>query len=90
MGDLIDIPNTEHPNPNSEDEIDTSWIENYDKEDDQYKMFYKEPNKELRLSVLYINHSNDLENIKTKRIQLIEPNQITNKFIQQEPKKRFF
>jgi hypothetical protein len=79
MGDLIDIPNTEHPNPNrnSEDEIDTSWIENYDKEDDQYKMFYKEPNKELRLSVLYINPNNDLENIKTKRIQLIEPNQIT-------------
>ena len=85
MGDLIDIPNTEHPNPNPnpnpnrnlEDEIDTSWIENYDKEDDQYKMFYKEPNKELRLSVLYINPNNDLENIKTKRIQLIEPNQIT-------------
>ena len=75
MTDLIDMTNTEISN--SDDEIDTHWIEKYDKEDDQYKMFYKEPNKELMLSILYVNAKNDLENIKTKRIRLIEPNQIT-------------
>tara|TARA_B110000967_G_scaffold204730_1_gene247794 strand:+ start:1187 stop:1753 length:567 start_codon:yes stop_codon:yes gene_type:complete len=60
-----------------ENELDTSWINAYDKEEEQYQLFYKSPNTMLTLSILYINADSELENIKTKRIRLLKPNQIS-------------
>ena len=56
--------------------IDTSWIDNFEKEEKYYIMFYPEKIKEIRVNMLYINKNNELEKISEKMLQLNIENRI--------------
>ena len=56
--------------------IDTSWIESYEEEEKHYNMFYPEPNKNIKVNILYINKNKDLEKINEKQIKLTTENVI--------------
>ena len=56
--------------------IDTSWIDNFEKEEKYYIMFYPEKIKEIRVNMLYINKKNELEKISEKMLQLNVENRI--------------
>jgi hypothetical protein len=55
-------------------ELDTSWIESYEKEENYYNMFYPESNKNIKTHILYINKMNELETIKEIKLELSQEN----------------
>lgn len=59
-----------------EDILDTSWIDQFEKEEMYYSMFYPEDIKELRVSIMYINNNKEIEKISEKLITLKNKNQI--------------
>lgn len=44
-------------------EIDTSWIEEFEKSEKEFASFYKEPVDVIKLYFFYVNYSGELENI---------------------------
>lgn len=56
--------------------MDTEWIEEYEAEDNSYKMFYPETISRIKASILYINKKNELEKIREEMIYLSVPNMI--------------
>ena len=55
--------------------LDVKWIEDFEKEDKNYKEFYKEPLEKLDVDFIYINEENEIEkliqekyNLKTKNL----------------------
>lgn len=60
-----------------EDFFDTKWIEDYEKNETYYSMFYPEVNKTLNVNILYVNKNRELEKIKEEKINLMHENMIT-------------
>ena len=58
------------------DLMDTSWIDSYEEEEKYYNMFYPEPNKNIKVNILYINKNKELEKINEKKINLTIENVI--------------
>jgi hypothetical protein len=57
-----------------EDEIiDTSWLDEFKKNEQVYRDFYTEPVNSITLFFLYINPQNELEHVHTDRCLLTEP-----------------
>jgi hypothetical protein len=56
------------------DMMDTSWIEEYENEDNSYEMFYPNALSNIKVNVLYINKRNELEKVHEKMIYLSIPN----------------
>lgn len=56
--------------------LDVSWIEQFEKEEYNYAMFYPKKIKELAVSILYINGRKELEKISVKKIKLEKHNEI--------------
>ena len=75
-----------------EEEFDTSWIDNFKKDNETYSDFYTEEVTNITLFFIYINNKNDVENlsrdlmildrkntvIRDQLIQIIKQNQIHN------------
>lgn len=75
-----------------EEEIDTSWIDNFKKDNETYSDFYTEEVTNITLFFIYINNKNDVENLsrdlmildrkntvmRDLLIQIIKQNQIHN------------
>lgn len=60
-----------------DDEIlDTSWIDQFEKDETYYSMFYPDDVKELRVSIMYININKEIEKISEKLITLKNKNEI--------------
>lgn len=59
-----------------EETFDYNWIKKYEEEEKDYKMFYPEEIKYLKLNCLYVNINNELEKITEKEIKLINSNKI--------------
>jgi hypothetical protein len=57
-------------------ELDTSWIETYEKEENYYNRFYSESNKNIKTHILYINKLNELEKIKEINLELSQGNML--------------
>lgn len=57
-------------------ELDTSWIESYEKEENYYNMFYPESNKNIKTHILYVNKLNELEKIKELKLELSQENML--------------
>jgi hypothetical protein len=60
----------------NEEVFDESWIKEFEQEDKEYDMFNEEENDSIRVNILYINKSNELERITEKNIKLASPNKI--------------
>ena len=75
-----------------EEEFDTSWIDNFKKDNEKYSDFYTEEVTTITLFFIYINNNNDVENLsrdlmildkkntvmRDQLIQIIKQNQIHN------------
>jgi|LakMenE01Jun11ns_1017448.scaffolds.fasta_scaffold9640465_1 hypothetical protein len=75
-----------------EEEFDTSWIDNFKKDNETYSDFYTEEVTTITLFFIYINNKNDVENLsrdlmildrkntvmRDQLIQIIKQNQIHN------------
>jgi len=57
-----------------DDVMDIEWIEEYETEDNSYKMFYPEPVTKIKVSILYVNKKTELEKIREEFIYLSVPN----------------
>ena len=51
-------------------EIDTSWIEEFDKIDGKYNMFYKTEVNQIELAFLYVGRDNKLFHIKKEKLDI--------------------
>ena len=50
-------------NTSEEEEFDTSWIDNFKKDNEKYSDFYTEEVTNITLFFIYINNKNDVENL---------------------------
>lgn len=56
------------------DDLDDSWITEFEKQDNIYKNFYKEDITSIKLNCIYINHQNAIEKIKEEMYYLNKTN----------------
>jgi hypothetical protein len=62
---------------NGEDEdLNMNWIEEFEKDEEKYSIFYPDNIEDLTVSILYINNNKELEKISEKKIKLDEGNKI--------------
>jgi hypothetical protein len=59
---------------NNDLELDTNWIANYENNEKDYKMFYKEDIFVINLMVIYVNIENEIVKIKEELLPLKSPN----------------
>jgi hypothetical protein len=58
-------------------ELDASWIEEFESLDEDYKSFYLEDITYIKIHYIYVNKENDTEMMKEETILLREPNIIS-------------
>ena len=54
--------------------LDTHWIEEFEKIDNQYEIFYKEDVSFVSVRYVYIDSSNEIQSIKEETVFLKSPN----------------
>ena len=59
------------------EDLDTSWIENFDKIDDEYKNYYIEDLSFINCFFIFLDLNNSIEKIKTEKILFKNPNILT-------------
>ena len=59
-------------NDNIED-LDISWINEFEKIDNEYKIYYTEELSFIRIHSIYVNNNNDIEKIREEKILLKTP-----------------
>lgn len=59
-------------------ELDTSWITNFEKLENEYNLFYKDKITEITIFFLYVNRENDVIKIKRDKIDNIKNNTINS------------
>lgn len=61
--------NIDYINDNIED-LDLSWIQEFEKLDSEYKMYYTEDISFVRIHTIYVNNNNDIDKIREEKILL--------------------
>jgi hypothetical protein len=61
---------TKHNEINIIDDLDTSWLEEFDNLDKEYKNYYTEELSFIRFHSIYINSENEIFNIKEDKVLL--------------------
>lgn len=61
---------------NEEELFDDTWINNFESEDDKYKIFYAGEINNIKVNCLYINKNKELEKITEKNINLKTNNKL--------------
>jgi len=61
--------NIDYINDNIED-LDLSWIQEFEKLDNEYKMYYTEDISFIRIHTIYINSNNEIDKIREEKILL--------------------
>jgi Txe/YoeB family toxin of Txe-Axe toxin-antitoxin module len=64
MNDNIDYMN------DNIDELDFSWIQEFEKLDNEYKLYYTEDISFIKIHIVYINTNNEIEKIREEKIIL--------------------
>jgi len=59
----------DHINDNIED-LDLSWVHEFEKIDNEYKMYYTEDISFIRIHTIYINTNNEIEKIREEKLLL--------------------
>jgi len=65
----------------SQIELDTKWIDDFESLDEDYKAFYTEDVTYIKFNYIYVNKESDIEKIKEETILLKEPNYISREEI---------
>ena len=55
---------------NTIEDLDTSWIQDFDNIDNSYKMYYSEDISFIKINIVYINKDNNIDAIKEENIIL--------------------
>jgi len=58
----------------SEINLDTSWIEEFEREEKDYKAYYREDLQSIKVHCIYVNKNNDIDKIKEEKIFMNQPN----------------
>jgi hypothetical protein len=66
---------------NNIDELDDSWISEFEDIDKDYKYFYRENITSVKIHCIYINKNNEIEKIKQNKILLKTPNLLSKEEI---------
>jgi hypothetical protein len=61
----------------NDNDLDTNWIDEFDKVDKDYESFYMEDLHYLKVTILYVNKSNEVAGIKEDKIFLKSTNLIS-------------
>jgi hypothetical protein len=70
------ISNIDICNDDLIEDLDTSWIQDFDKIDNEYKMYYTEELSFIKLHIIYVNISHEIEKIKEEKILLKNPGMV--------------
>ena len=70
--------------------LNDDWIEKFDKTDKLYQDFYKDDLYYIKLKIIYINRTNEVEKIKQESFLMSKPNFISREEIIQILKKYVF
>lgn len=65
----------------SQIELDTKWIDDFESLDEDYKEFYTQDVSYIKFNYIYVNKDNDIEKIKEETILLKELNYISREEI---------
>jgi len=57
--------------------LDTSWIEEFEREEKEYKSYYREDLQSIKVHCIYVNKNNDIDKIKEERIFMRQPNYLS-------------
>uniref|UniRef100_A0A6C0F2L5 Uncharacterized protein n=1 Tax=viral metagenome TaxID=1070528 RepID=A0A6C0F2L5_9ZZZZ len=57
--------------------LDTSWIEEFEREEKEYKGYYREDLQSIKVHCIYVNKNNDIDKIKEERIFMRQPNYLS-------------
>jgi hypothetical protein len=74
MNDMNDI--NDNTNFDDIEELDSTWIQDFDNLDKEYKNYYTEDISFLRIHSIYINKENDIEKVREEKVFLKEPGTI--------------
>ena len=58
---------------NTIEDLDLSWINEFEKIDNEYKIYYSEELSFIRIHSIYVNNNNDIEKIREEKILLKTP-----------------
>ncbi len=58
---------------NTIEDLDLSWIDEFEKIDNEYKIYYSEELSFIRIHSIYINNCNEIEKIREEKILLKTP-----------------
>lgn len=58
-------------------DLDTSWLDEFEKIDNEYKNYYNENQIYLRVHFVYVNNNSEIEKIKEQKFFFSKPNSIT-------------
>jgi len=71
----------EENNDMSDFNLDTSWIQEFESVDYNYKQFYNEVVCDIKICSVYVDKNNNIENIKQETLELSRENLITKEEI---------
>jgi len=63
--------------PNGIDDLDTSWLDEFDKLDNEYKNYYNEEQLFIRIKFVYININSEINQIKEEKYFFRSSNKIS-------------
>jgi len=66
---------------NENTDFDTEWINEFEKVDKNYDIFYKEDLQYIKITILYVNKFNEIDKIKEEKIFLKSKNVISKEEI---------
>lgn len=57
--------------------LDTSWIEEFEREEKDYNEYYRKDLQSIKVHCIYVNKNNDIDKIKEERIFMRQPNYLS-------------
>jgi len=57
--------------------LDTSWIEEFEREEKDYKEYYRKDLQSIKVHCIYVNKNNDIDKIKEEKIFMRQPNYLS-------------
>jgi len=61
----------------NDEKLDTSWIDEFEKDDKYYSHFYKEDVSSIKIQSIYVNNSNEIQNMKQDKYKMSVLNELT-------------
>lgn len=59
------------------EDLDTSWLEDFEKIDSEYKSYYNENQLYVRIHLIYVNQNNEIFKIREQKHFFVRPNTIS-------------